>query len=457
MQKFKKLLLIIFSVILLLLIFSPYLLTFYVQQRYYKLTKLIENLTPGIKVNNYLRQGYLKSLLISKIQISNDAWISNPLPAVENNNLINYVPHTIITLEHLINISPFNSSIISINTKVLTGLPKFIKEHNKFKMISKMDIKGRLETKIDEASIQYFLSTNGENITASKASLNLTDDCNNIQLDLIFPSIIYQENVNKVEVENLHINLKAKDYTNPDKFRIKLLTELNKFYLINKQKVLFKLSNLNMEQKLSDHLSNKISFLKLNVFNNKFGPLATKVQANNINLARIIENLPDIKFPLNQEQLSDHRFIQFANSLLKYKPSVSADILLYLGKSQMNVLTDFIIDSQAADWMNMEDILDSLSINLFAKIPKEVTLDLLTQILAFQTNPRGNYPNNLFNKLNSSNSSENKNAKQSAEEKLKYLLKNNIIQEEDNNIVINLSIAEGTFYSRMNPFKIFSF
>jgi hypothetical protein len=42
-------------------------------------------------------------------------------------------------------------------------------------------------------------------------------------------------------------------------------------------------------------------------------------------------------------------------------------------------------------------------------------------------------------------------------EKIAYLIKNNIIKEQEDGFSLDLSIAEGTFYSRMNPFKIFSF
>ena len=42
-------------------------------------------------------------------------------------------------------------------------------------------------------------------------------------------------------------------------------------------------------------------------------------------------------------------------------------------------------------------------------------------------------------------------------ERVGYLLKNDIIKERADSFELDLSIAEGTFYSRMNPFKLFTF
>ena len=126
-----------------------------------------------------------------------------------------------------------------------------------------------------------------------------------------------------------------------------------------------------------------------------------------------------------------------------------------------------MVDTKNMDWFTKEDILDSLSANIAAKIPKEVLIELVTFLVQEKQKKEDQYYySNKHNKhgINMAKSFASKDFKESPKqldslvlEKIAYLIKNNIIKEHEDSFSLDLSIAEGTFYSRMNPFKIFSF
>ena len=116
----------------------------------------------------------------------------------------------------------------------------------------------------------------------------------------------------------------------------------------------------------------------------------------------------------------------------------------------------------------MEDILDSLQANVAAHMPKKIFFEIVTLVLQEKLKKESViepvYKNNHKHGHNMPNAIALQDPKEFQKqlesmviERVNYLLKHNVINEQENSFVLDLSIAEGTFYSRMNPFKLFSF
>ncbi len=460
LNKLKKLILIIFCLFIITCLISPYLVSWYAKKKYNNLINWMRVLIPGIKITSHMQTGYFKSLLMSKIELPQDIlWINpnNLNNSVEHNKVINAnnLSPQIITLQNEISYTPHKKLLATINTKILIGLPKFIKNFN---LITNIDFKGKTTTTVQDIDLNYLLSLDNsqKNLVADKVSILINNDNKNLNIDFKFPKLIYKENEDIVDIDNFKFNIKFKNFNQPKERRIKFLTEIDKLYLISKDITVLRLANFSMEQRISDKVTNNLSFFKLNVLDNKFGPLVTKLQLHNINFSKLIEHFNYLKLPLNQEQLQPYKLIESINQLFQYKPSISLDLLLHIGSDKLKFLSDAMLDSRNSEWFSKEDILNSLTANVFAKIPKSITIDLVTSLVESQQKKKiielsGGYINDNTKHL-LSNDLENL-----VLEKIQYLINNNILREDIDGFMVNLSIAEGTFFSKNNPFKLFSF
>jgi hypothetical protein len=469
-NKIKKTLIMSSIILIALGILSPYAADLYVKKQYDGFIKLAENLTPGIKITSHLQLKYFKSLLITKIQIANNAFLDYPNKHQGNiGNLINYIPHNTITLQHDIRYSPHKKLLATINTTVLDGLPKFMQQNKNAKLVTKVGFNGRIHSSIKDINMNHILnSARNHYLETRSVSFDLKHDRNNLSIVLKVPKLIYSEEQNKSEVDNLQFQVKAKDPAYQNNRRIHLLTAIDRLYVIEKSKPVLRLSNFNMEQNLGKTLINNLSFLRLNVLEYKFGPLATKLQLNNVNLSSLIKNFNHMRLPITKEQIDTYKFVELGNNFLKHQPNLSVDLLLHVGNDKLKVLSDIIVDTKNVDWFTTQDILDSLTASVTAKIPKPILLELVTflererqkkenQLQAIYK-PNQRNPANLPKTFTSKDPKElHKQLENMVTEKVAYLIKNNIIKEHDDSFSLDLSIAEGTFYSRMNPFKIFSF
>lgn len=447
-NKIKKLIIILFSIIIIIAFLSPYAVNIYVARKFDNLIKLANNITPGIKITSNFKLKYLSSVLITKIQLANNAFFDS---AINRAAKIDYTPHNLITFQHEIKYSPHKKLLAIINTTVIDGLPKLVQQNQNLKLTTTIDLKGQIKTVLNNININYPINPSENNyLVTQKMSMfmDLNHDGNNFNLDFTVPKLIYTENHHKAEIDNLQLHLRVQDFDNlnPNNRKIKLFTEIDRLYIIEKSRPLLRLANFNMEQDLGKKLSSNLSFLRLNILENKFGPLATKWQLNNVNLSTLIKNFSHFKLPITREQLDSYKFVEIGNTFLKNQPNLSMDLLLRIGNDKLKILSDVMVDTRNMDWFTNQDILDSLSASVVASIPKAVLIDLVTFAVYEQQK-------NISKKL--------KKTQQELDnlvlEKIAYLIRNNIIKEHEDNFSLDLSIAEGTFYSRMNPFKIFSF
>lgn len=469
-NKIKKLVIILCSIIVVLAFLSPYLVSFYVEKKYDNLIKLAHNLTPGIKITSHFQRKYFSSLLITKIQLANNAFVDYSSNRAANlTSLIDYIPHNSITLQHHIRYTPHKKLIATINTTVIDGLPKLVQQNKNLKLITTIDFDGNIKTIFNNVNMNYPLNPSENNyLETQSVSMYVKNDGNNFRLDFKVPKLIYTEQQNKTEIDNLKFNIKMHDFNKENNRRIKLSTSMDRLYIIEKSKPILRLANFNMEQDLENKLSSSLSFLRLNVLEYKFGPLATKWQLNNINLSTLIKNFNHIRLPITREQLDGYKFVEIGNAFLKNQPNLSMDLLLNIGDEKLKILSDIMIDTKNMDWFTYQDILDSLSASVVAKIPKPVLIELVTflvhekqkkenKIQALQKHNNKNAPS-MVKAFSSKDQKElQKELDNMVLERVAYLIKNNIIKEHEDSFSLDLSIAEGTFYSRMNPFKIFSF
>ena len=466
-NKIKKLIIMLFAVSIVLILVSPYAVSFYVEKKYDNLIKFAHNLTPGIKITSHFNRKYFHSVLITKIQLANNAFFDYSGKNIAN-SLINYIPQNSIVLQHEILYTPHKKLIATINTTIVDGLPKFADQNKNIKLVTTIDFDGNIKSIIKGVNFNYALNPSENNYLETQSiSMHIENDIKNLIVHFKVPKLIYTEHHNKTEMDNLNFNLTIKDFSNPNSRKIKLVTGLDRLYLIAKSQPILRLANLIMEQNLAEKLTNNLTFLILNILEHKFGPLATKWQLNNINLSTLIKNFNHIRLPITSEQMDSYKFIEIGNTFLKNQPNLSVDLLLNIGNEKLKVLSDVMVDTKNMDWFTKEDILDSLSANIAAKIPKEVLIELVTFLVQEKQKKEDQYYySNKHNKhgINMAKSFASKDFKESPKqldslvlEKIAYLIKNNIIKEHEDSFSLDLSIAEGTFYSRMNPFKIFSF
>ncbi len=469
-SKIKKLLAILAGLAIVLGLFSPYAASFYVKKKYDNLIKNVQNLTPGIKITSHFQRKYLSCLLITKIQLANNAFFDYANNNQKNlNSLINYIPHNSITLQHDIKYSPHKKLIAMINTTILDGWPKFLQQNNNVKLVTTIDWSGHIKSIIKNINFNNIIDSSKDNYVDTKSmSIYVKNDLENLKLDIRVPKLVYAEYNNKTEIDDLHFQIKIHDFKEKDNRKINLLTEVNRLYVIENNKPILRLSNFNIQQNLAKSLINNVSFLRLNILEHKFGPLATKWKLNNINLSGLIKNFNHIRLPITNDQINSYKFIEISNNFLKLQPNLSVDLLLHIGNDKLKVLTDIIVDTKEMDWFTPQDILDSLTASIAAKIPKPVLMELVTFLVEERVKkenrlqvlykPNNRNPPNMPKTFVSLDPKElQKQIDNMVVEKIAYLIKNNIIKEQEDGFSLDLSIAEGTFYSRMNPFKIFSF
>lgn len=486
LSKLKKLILIILLLLTALCITSSYLVSWYCKQKHDNFADFIRNAIPGSKVTSHMQLGYWQSLLMTKIElpqgvISNNIGdnfnhlvdiknvnsknkltknITNNTNKINNNILNNNVIFknlftNTLTLQHKIFYKP-TKCLVTINTKVLTGLPKFIKNLN---LVTTINFKGKITTTIEDIDLNYILSLDNNNLkslVAEKALIYVNNDNENLLVKFQFPKLIYKEENNIIDVDNFKLNIKLKNFNSLNECRIKFLTEIDTLYLIANNDNILRLTNFSMEQKISDQISSNVSFLKLNILDEKIGPLVTKLQLYNITCAKILKHFNYLKLPFNQEKFTPYKFIESVNQLFNYKPSLSLDLLMHLGKNKLQFLSDIMLDQLNPELSNKEDIFNSVTANIFAKVPKIMMLDLMEKLVEYQQKKKiqsgSGYLSYDYKKLLSNNEIESL-----VLEKMEYLINHNILKEDNDDFIVNLTIAEGIFFSKDNPFKIFSF
>ena len=435
----------------------------------------MQNFIPDIQITNHFKLGYFKSLLCTEINL---------------NNLDNLENYKKIILQHEINSKFYKKQIASITTKILNldleGLNDVVtlEQIKNLQLTTEVGFNNDIISILKEIKINHDINpisykinnssnTKHTNINIKIHEINFFYNSKANKLNLFFniPKLVYTEGDDKLAIENLNLKLNANSLNDAINRTINISTAINKLYLINSSKPVLRLSNFNIEQSLGRSLVSNLSFLKLNILERKFGPLISKWQLNNLffpPLFNILNNIEVITLPELKEKLNNHNFIELASSLLKNQPNLSLDLLLHVGNEKVKILSDVIVNSNDLDHFTSQDLLDSLNINIAAKLPKSILFDLVT-ILMREKQKKTNKLQLMYNSNNKTRrnlpkaylSQDPKEAEKELEgliyEKIAYLIKNNIIVEEQYGFSLDLSIAEGTFYSRMNPFNIFSF
>ena len=442
-NKIKKLLILLVSVSILLALAFPPIINLYIEKKYYTLSKNIAALNPNISITHNIQRKYLSSKIVSKIQTNNK----------------------LLVLQHDIKPIWFNKEkhIANIETKILSGSPGFLKQEKSIFALSTVNLHGDMYTKINPLNVEYIFDF--DDISSIQALINVSINVKNKNLYLYvgIPKLHYIEDNTTADIDNIKFNIKIDN-------NIKLSTAVDRLYVVKDSKPILRLVDFYMKQQLTDinkiysSLNSTMSFLKLNVYEQKFGPLATKGQITNIHLPTIVNNT---SFPLNLKQFTNYNFMEVGNSLLRYRPTFALDMLIKTSSGKLKLLSDFSTSSsREIDLFNNEDLLDAIHANVAANIPKQIFFELARIILEEKLKreninkiyssirKRGNMPNAVALK----DSKEfQKQLDAMVVERVGYLLKNQIIKEHENNFILDISIAEGTFYSRMNPFKLFSF
>ena len=481
-NKIKKLLIFLVSIVILLTLASPYVISLYVEKKYRALTKAIIALNPEIVITNNIQRKYLSSKFITKIQLSKNIFFDNQSGMVERNLPKNNKNNsTLLILQHDVKHIPFNKIfnnnrlIAEIHTKMLAGLPGFLQQEQPAFSTTTIDFNGNIKTIVNAINLDYVLDLDEDySLQAKQIAVQIGNDNKDFTINCAIPKLIYVENNKKAEIDDLQFNIKINNFKSANKRSIKLLTEVERVYLVEKSTPVLRLVHFSMEQNLTkintdkSTLGHNISFSRLNIYEQKFGPLATKWQISNINLPIIMNNFNNFKLPITLEQVSAYKFIEMGNHLLKYQPSISVDVLLNTSHGKLKLLSDFTANPKEADWFTMEDILDSLQANVAAYMPKKIFFELVTLVLQEKLKKEGvvhpvykphhKRDNNMPKAIAVQDPKEfQKQLESMVVERVNYLLKHHVIKEQDNSFVLDLSIAEGTFYSRMNPFKLFSF
>ena len=481
-NKIKKLLILLVSIAVLLALALPYGVGIYIEKEYRTITKNITSLNPEIIITNNVQRNYLNSKIITKIQVSKNIFFDNQSSIIEHDlptdNLINKI---FLVLQHDVKHVPFNKIlhknrlIAEIQTKVLAGFPGFLHQEQPVFSLTTIDFKRHLKTVVNEINMEYVLDLDEDHsLQAKQIAIQLENDNKNFKANLEIPKLIYIENSKKAEIDDVQLNININNFKSANKLNVNILTEIDRVYIVEKLKPILRLVNFSMEQNLKNvsvdnsTLSNSISFVRLNVHEQKFGPLATKWQIRNIHLPTIINSFNDVKLPITIDQISRYKLAEIGNSLLKYQPNLSIDLLLNTSSGKLKLLSDFTANPKDVDWFTKEDILDSLQANIAAHIPRKVFFELVTVLLQEKLKKEtsiqpvykshNKHTNNLPKAIALQDPKEfQRQLEDMVIERVNYLLKNHIIKQQDNSFVLDLSIAEGTFYSRMNPFKLFSF
>jgi hypothetical protein len=448
---------------------SPYLVNFYLERQFNNLFKDIRSFSPGIKIVSHFNRKYLKSVLITKIQLDPNIFLDYANEDLTN-RLSGYTFSKSIVLRHDINYGLHKKLLATITTSVLDGAPIFIQDNKTAKLVTKLHLNGEFESSVVDLSINRNIGpTKNYHLLSQGIGLHVVNNINNLLINLKIPKLVYNENYDKIEINGLNLTIAAqKSNKNTTQPKVNISGTVNKLYLIEKSTPVLRLTNLNIEQNLADNINTKLGFLKLNILNQKYGPLSTKLQLNNVSLAVLLDKFKHIKFPIIMDQLDKYKFIEIFNDLLKYHPYLSADVLLNVGNDKLKILTDLMVDSSKIDWFSVRDVLTGLSVNVTAKIPKPVLMDFIGYIMYEKQKKILQeeiiYKSSKTNTLAMPKTSIAKDPKElelqlndMVLERVAYLLENNIILEKDDGFDLDLSIADGNFYSKMNPFKIFSY
>jgi hypothetical protein len=481
-NKIKKILILLVSIVIVLALACPYAISFYVEQKYRALTKAIVALNPEIVITNNVQRKYLSSKIITKVQLTKNIFFDEQSGIIERNlpktNMSNKI---LLILQQDVKHLPFNKIlnkdrlIAEIHTKMIAGFPAFFQQEQPEFSLTTIDFKGNVKTTVNAINLDYVLNLDEDySLQAKQIAMRIENDNKDFKVNLEIPKLVYVESNKKAEIDDVQFNIKINDFKSANNRNIQLLTEIERIYFVDKSTPVLRLVNFSMSQDLSkintekSTLNNSVSFARLNVFEQKFGPLVTKWQINNIHLPTIMENFNNFKLPITMEQVTAYKFMEMGNRLLKYQPNVTVDVLLNTGSGKLKLLSDFTANPKEADWFTMEDILDSLQANVAAHMPKKIFFEIVTLVLQEKLKKESViepvYKNNHKHGHNMPNAIALQDPKEFQKqlesmviERVNYLLKHNVINEQENSFVLDLSIAEGTFYSRMNPFKLFSF
>lgn len=444
-NKLKKLSIVFIGLLLWFILIYPYAISFYIEKKYNDLIKHIAKLNPEIIITNNIQRKYLNSKLITKIKLPND---------------------NVIILQHDIQHVAFNKDFytnqpnIKIRTKIISGLPEFLQQEQALFALTTIDLKGKIKTFINPINIDYALKKDedGKLLQIKKIAMQLEKNDKDFKLNLEIPKLFYTENDNKAEIEDVQVNVRVDNFKSTVDRNIKVSTGIDRIYLVQNLKPIFRLVNVNMEHNLSNFnfdnkstLASNFSFLRLNIFEQKFGPLATKWQINNIHLPTIIN---EFKLPITIDKMVAYRFMETGSRLLSFQPKVSLDVLLNTASGKLKVSTDFAVNAKEADLFSKNDILDSLQANVVANIPKKMFFDLVSFWLEQKLKKDNTIHKNVVLKKPKEMQ---KQLESMVIERVSYLLTHRVISDREDGFALDLSIAEGTFFSRTNPFKVFSF
>jgi hypothetical protein len=430
--RIKKITIIFLGCLAIIALLFPYVFNLYIEKKYFNLAKNIVSYNQNLTITHDIKRNYLSSYFITKIT------------RLDNNK-------DLLVLQHNLKNVLFSNknNILEIQTKILSGLPGFLEQEKILFAVTTIALSGQVKTIINPINLEYIVDLDElSSIQAKSMAMQIEyhDQKFNINLDL--PKIIYAEEHNKAEIDDVQFNIALANNN------LKILTDIDRIYLVKNLKPILRLVNFTMSHNIDNidsdksQLNSNLSFLRLNVIDQKFGPLATKWQINNINLPTIFNNINTINF----QQFDSYKFIEIGNRLLKFHPNVALDILLNTNSGKLKLLTDFSANIKEADWFSKEDILDSLQANIAANVPKKIFIELVGLLLEEKLKKENFIKNNNYN-----NKQLEKQLEKMVVERVGYLLKHNIITEKENSFMLDLSIAEGTFYSRMNPLKLFSF
>lgn len=441
----KRLLIVLISLVLLFAIASPLIINFYVEKQYYNITNKIVAIYPGMAISHKVTRDYLSSRIITKFYI---------------NNKLLVLQHDIKPLLFMFNAQYI---IANIQTKILSGLPGCLRQEQPIFASTTLDKNRHINIKINPLIFEYIFDFDTVSSMQTLININMKAKDKDFDLRINIPKLDYAEDSLKVEINDIQFNIKKTDND------IKLSTNIDRIYMVKDLKPVVRVVGFYIKQKiLNIHqdksiLDNIISFAKLNIYEQYFGPLSTRVQITNINMPIILD---PVNLLINSKQHTPYNIMETINKLLTYRPTLMVDLLVKTDIGKVKLLSDFSLPhDREVDVFNKNDFLDAIQANISANIPKKIFFELSrlalkeklkkeTTIKIYNSKQRGNMANSVATK---DPKEFNKQVDNMLVERVGYLLKQNIIKEHENNFILDLAIAEGTFYSRLNPFKLFSF
>jgi len=436
---------VLISISLLIAIASPLIINFYVERQYYKIGKNIAAIYPEMAISHTVTRKYLNSRIITKV------YVDKNLLVLQND------------IKPVLFIFDKQNIIANIKTKILSGMPGFLRQEQPIFAITTLNKKGHINVSVKPLIFEYIFDS--DSISSIKTLININANTNHKDLDLYIniPKLDYTEDDLKAEVSDIKFNIKKIDND------IKLSTNIERIYVVKDLNPIIRVVDFYMKQKLINVKSkqsifdNIVSFAKLNIYEQYFGPLSTRLQITNINMPAILD---PINLLIDSKQYASHNIMEAINKLLAYNPTLMVDLLVKTDVGKVKLLSDFSLPhGREIDVFNKNDFLDAMQANISANIPKKIFFELSrlalkeklkkeTTIKIYNSKKRGNMANSLATK---DPKEFHKQLDAMVVERVGYLLKQHIIKEHENNFILDIAIAEGTFYSRLNPFKLFSF